>query len=107
MCCLVPLLASVAVVAAAEPSRANHNEEVVIRERLSPTNLVVSVGGSCGKNRYQIVLTHDSHQNRLRVEVNRRQVAAPEIAKVIKIVPPGYFLFDPFVAECFWDRPSA
>jgi hypothetical protein len=107
MCCLVPVLASVAAVAAAEPPRAIHNEPVVIRGRLSPTDMVVSVAGRCGKNRYEIVLRHDGHQNLLVVDVNQRRVAAPEIAKVTKLVPPGYFLFDPFVAECFWDRPSA
>jgi hypothetical protein len=108
MCCLVPLLALVAGVAPAEPPRANSpGEQVVIRDRLSAKELVVSVAGRCGKNRYRIVLTNDGHQNRLRVEVNRRQVAAGEIAKVIKLVPPHYFLFDPFVAECFWDRPNA
>jgi hypothetical protein len=109
MCCVVPLVAWVAAVVAAELPRTGgaENEQVVIRDRLSPAGLVVSVAGSCGKNRYQIVLTHDGYQNRLRVEVNRRQVTAPEIAKVMKLVPPGYFLFHPFVAECFWDRPNA
>jgi hypothetical protein len=109
MCCVVLLVAWVAAVAAPELPRTGgaQNEQVIIRDRLSPAGLVVSVAGSCGKNRYQIVLTNDGHQNRLRLEVNGRQVAAPEIAKVMKLVPPGDFLFDPFVAECFWDRPNA
>ena len=109
MCCVVPLVAWVAAVAAPELPRTGgaQNQQVVIRDRLSAKELVVSVAGRCGKNRYRIVLTNDGHQNRLRVDVNRRQVAAGEIAKVIKLVPPHYFLFDPFVAECFWDRPNA
>ena len=82
-------------------------QEIILRERLSPTNAVRSAAGDCGANRYRIELRHNGRRNELHIEVNGRAVRRAELGKVISAVRPGYFMFEPAIAECFWDRPHA
>jgi hypothetical protein len=82
-------------------------QEVVMRGRLSPTKLTVTVSGQCGSNRYSARLRSDGQRNILTLEANGRVVAASEIAKVTKAVRHGFFMYESFIAECFWDRPNA
>jgi hypothetical protein len=82
-------------------------QDVVIRDRLSPTKLSVAVSGNCGSNRYSIELRSDGQGNILTLEANGRAVTASEIAKVTKAVRYGFFMYQPSIRECFWDRPNA
>ena len=88
-------------------SGAAASQEVVSPSRLSPTRLVHSVSGYCGPHMYRIELRHDGERNILSVEANGRAVGRSEIGKVTMSVRPGYFMYDPFLAECFRDRPNA
>jgi hypothetical protein len=98
----VAALVTMTVVQAPAP-----DEQVVIRGRLSPTNAVRSVTGNCASNRYRIELHHNGERNALAVQVNGRAVPQNEIAKVTGYLPSNYFMFEPDIAECFWDRPNA
>ena len=79
--------------------------DVVIRGRLTPTNVITSVQGSCDSHRYRIELGGDNQH--LVVSVDGRVLPTTETEKVLKAVATGYFMYERRVAECFWDRPSA
>lgn len=81
--------------------------EIIIRERLAPTSRVQTVAGNCGPHRYSIELRHDGSRNILSLAVDGRPVPIGEVTKVIQAVEPGYFMYEPSVVECFWDRPTA
>ena len=83
------------------------SEQVVLKHRITPANVVEKVSASCGGNRYRIRLTHLRDLNSLDVTVNNRPVASTEMDKVTALVPAGFSMFQPFVAECFRDRPNA
>lgn len=95
------LLTAFLVVAPAPPA----SGVFVIRERLSPTDTITSVEGSCGPHRYRVQL--QARGQKLAVSVDGRSTPNDQIEKVLQSVPKGYFMFQPAVAECFWDRPNA
>jgi hypothetical protein len=84
-----------------------HSNEVVLRDRLTPTGVVETVTGKCGSLRYSIQLQHDGSRNVLSITANGRPVSPPETAKVMEAVTRGYFMYEPKIAECFRDRPNA
>ena len=90
---------------AAQPNDNQPSGEVVLRERLTPANVITSVQGSCGSHRYRIEFNADNQ--RLVVSVDQRALPTTETEKVRKGVATGYFMYEPHVVECFWDRPSA
>jgi hypothetical protein len=81
--------------------------DVVIRDRLTPTDLVESMAGTCGGHRYRIELEHHATGASLLISADDRPISSVETAKVVEAVTPGYFMYEPKFAECFWDRPSA
>ena len=91
-----------AAVAGGQPSN-----EVVLRERLTPADLVKTATGKCGPHRYGVQLRHDGDRAFLSLHVDGRPVSPPEIGTIAAAVTPGYFMYEPKIAECFWDRPNA
>jgi len=98
-------LAPLAAAAASQPPSAN--EQVVIQHPLTPDDVVETVAGRCGRNLYQIRLEHFGNRSRLGIEVNGRPVTSGQIAKIANVLPQGLYLFEPFVDQCFRDRPNA
>lgn len=81
--------------------------DVVIRRRLTPTQAVETMAGKCGPHRYSVELEHDGDTAVLRLSVDGHPVAGDEIRKVRAAVRAGHFLYEPRIAECFWNRPNA
>ena len=81
--------------------------EVLTRERLTPIDLTESMAGTCGAHRYSVELQHDKRHAVLSLKVDDRRVSHAETAKVVQSVKTGYFMYEPRIAECFWDRPNA
>ena len=101
------MIALFVLAAAAASQSAPPNSQVVIQHPLRPNEVVETVAGRCGRNLYQIRLEHFGERTRLSVEVNRRRIAPGQIAKATEVVPAGWYLFQPFVDQCFRDRPTA
>ena len=89
-------------VTAGQPSN-----DVVLRERLTPTDAVEAMAGTCGPHRYSIELQHHRNRTTLSLKADDRSVTSVETGKVVKAVTQGYFMYEPKIAECFWDRPNA
>jgi hypothetical protein len=96
------LLVAATAVTAGQPSN-----EVVLRGRLTPTDLAETMSGTCGRHRYSIELQHHGNRTTLSLKVDDRFVASVERDKVVEALMQGYFMYEPKIAECFWDRPNA
>ena len=95
------------VLFAAAATAGQPSNEVVVRDRLTPTDLVETMTGNCGPHRYSIELQHHGSRTILSLKANGRPVSPPETTKVVSAVTPGYFMYEPRLAEYFWDRPNA
>ena len=89
-------------VTAGQPSN-----DVVLRERLTPTDAVEAMAGTCGPHRYSIELQHHGNRTTLSLKADDRSVTSVETGKVVEAVTQGYSMYEPKIAECFWDRPNA
>ena len=81
--------------------------EVVLRERLTPKDAVHTVAGTCARHRYSVELRHDDSRNVLSLRADDQQVAPAETVKIAAAIRPGFSVYEPSIAECFWDRPNA
>lgn len=74
---------------------------IEIRDPVGPERVVRTFSGSCGRNRFQVVLRPDRRGPGLgEVEVNGVAIVARERSKIVSQLWPGMFIMDATIVEC-------
>ncbi len=76
---------------------------VEIREPVGMSATVYLFAGSCGRDRFEVEMRGSDRPNEgswLSLRFNGNAVVATEMNKILALVPPDYYIYEPVVAEC-------